>query len=243
MENKILFLDFDGVLFDTLKEVYLISRHIYCNANFLDKVDENNYQIFSKYKYLVYNIWMFYYFNPLIFENTPEDKIVSEFKSAILNRNILKEEEFCMKFLDARRNLVNNHFDFWKNLETPYEFFFEIKKLYDSGNKNIVIVSKKNKNSIVDRFKTYDFKLKPEFIFAREILDNYSSKGEFINEYMAKNNYQTAVFVDDNINNLKTVQNSNIEKILALWGNTEPGDKGYNQKEAITIIKDYFISK
>ncbi len=243
MENKILFLDFDGVLFDTLKEVYLITRYIYLGIDFLKPIDEENYALFSKYKYLVYNIWMFYYFNPLIFENYSEKEIVNNYKSAIVNRDKTKENEFCTRFLDARRELVNNYFEFWKNLETPYDFFYEVKKMYDNGNKNIVIISKKNKNSIIERFSTYDFDLKPEFIFAREILDNYFSKGEFINEYMLKHNYDSAIFVDDNMNNLKMVQNKNVKTILALWGNTEPDDIGLNQKEAIEEIKNYFISR
>ena len=243
MESKILFLDFDGVLFDTLREVYLISRYIYRGENFLDAIDENNYARFSKYKYLVYNIWMFNYFNPIIFEQCPEQEIVKNYKSAILNRDKTKEDRFCTRFLDARRELVNNHFDFWKNLEIPYKFFYEIKKIYDGGNKNIVIISKKNKNSIIERFNTYDFNIESKYIFAREILDTYSSKGEFINEYMLRNNFKSAIFVDDNINNLKTVQNKNVKTILALWGNTQPDDVGYTQNEAIEEINNYCISR
>lgn len=243
MNNKILFLDFDGVLFDTLKEVYLISRFIYKDIDFLDNIDENNYALFSKYKYLVYNIWMFYYFNPLIFENCAEDKIIEKYNFSLLNRDINKEKIFCNRFLQARKQLVNNHFEFWKNLETPYQFFWEIKKLYEQGNKNIVIISKKNKNSIIERFQTFDFNLPSSSIYAREILDTYSSKGEFINEYMLKNNYNSAIFVDDNINNLKTVQNENVKTILALWGNTSPEDIGCTQNDALEIINNYFISK
>ena len=243
MEDKVLFLDFDGVLFDTLKEVYLISRYIHLGKHFLDGINQENYSLFSKYKYLVYNIWMFYYFNPLIFEGVEENKITEKYKSAVLNRNKAEEEKFCTKFLDARKQLVNNYFEFWKNLETPYDFFYEIKKIYNNGQKNIVIISKKNKSSIIERFQTYSFNLSPDFIFAREILDNYPSKGEFINEYMTKNNYKSAIFVDDNKNNINTVQNKNVTTILALWGNTEPDDTGYNQKEAIDMINNYFISR
>ncbi len=241
--NKVLFLDFDGVLFDTLKEVYLISRFIALGKEFLDEIDKENYALFSKYKYLVYNIWMFYYFNPLIFENHKEEDIIPNYTQALLNRDEMKERMFCNNFLQARRQLVNNHFDFWRNLETPYEFFYEIKKLYDSDSKNIVIISKKNKNSIIERFKTYDFNIEPEFIFAREVLDNYSSKGEFINEYLGKHNINSAIFVDDNMNNLKTVQNNSVKTILALWGNTAPSDTGYTQDEAIKEIKLYLDSK
>jgi len=243
MKNKILFLDFDGVLFDTLKEVYLLSRYIYKDIDFLEEIDSKNYALFSKYKYLVYNIWMFYYFNPLIFGDCSEDEIVKKYKTALLNRDKARENIFCSRFLEARSSLVNKHFEFWKNLEVPYRFFYEIKDIYDNGNKNIVIISKKNKNSIIERFSTYNFRLPSDNIFAREILDTYSSKGEFINEYMLKNNFISAIFVDDNINNLNTLQNKNVKKILALWGNTAPNDEGYTQEKAVSEIKSYFISK
>ncbi len=239
MEKKILFLDFDGVLFDTLKEVYLINRYIYKGIDLFDKVDEKNYQLYSKYKYLVYNIWMFYYYNPLIFNNC--ENIIDDFINALSKRNIKAEEDFCDNFLKVRANLVKNNYDFWKNLETPYKFFYEIKKLYEEKNPKILIVSKKNKTSIIERFNSYNFFISNDDIYAREILDKYSTKGEFINEYMNKNGFDEAIFVDDNNNNLKTCDNySNITQILALWGNSQPNLKGYNQTQAIDKINQFF---
>ena len=146
--------------------------------------------------------------------------------------------------MDIRADLVKNNYNFWKNLETPYEFFYKIKELKEEINPEIVVISKKNKASIVERFNSYDFKLNPDKIFAREFLANYSTKGEFMEEYMQKNNFSSAIFVDDNINNLKTSENNpKIKNILASWGNTEPNTKGYTQKEAINEILNYFNSK
>ena len=142
-----------------------------------------------------------------------------------------------------RKELVENHYDFWNKLEVPYDFFFGIKKLYEEKNINIAVVSKKNKESIVQRFQSYGFDINPDFVFAREILDKYPSKGVFMDEYMQKNGFSSAIFVDDNYNNLKTVQNEKIENILALWGNSQPNSVGYNQKEALEKIETYFISK
>ena len=126
MENKVLFLDFDGVLFDTLQEVYLINRCASFGIDLFEPVDKENYKLYSKYKYLVYNIWMFYYYNSLIFDCSDESQIVSKFNELILKRDVREEEKFCRLFLSSRSNLVRNHFEFWKNLETPYEFFFGI---------------------------------------------------------------------------------------------------------------------
>ncbi len=244
MENKALFLDFDGVLFNTIKEVYLVNRAQYKGIDVLSPIDSDEYKLYSKYKFLVYNIWMFTYYNPLIFDCKEESKIIERFKISLENRNRIEEEKFYADFLNIRYDLIKNHFDFWKNLEEPYDFFFFIKELYENKKENIIVVSKKNKSSIIERFESYEFNFDKDKIFADEILSKYSSKGEFIEEYMKEHNISSAIFVDDNINNLLSTENkTNIKNILALWGNTPPNSKGYNEKEAEEEIKNYFISR
>lgn len=235
---KILFLDFDGVLFDTLREVYLVNRSEFNKKSLFEPIEEDLYETYSKYKFLVYNIWMFYYYNPLVFNK--EENIVEKFNKAIKERDLDAEKRFCENFLEIRRKLVLDNYDFWKNLEKPYDFFFEIKKLYEKNNINIAIVSKKNKTSILERFSSYGFNLDKDFVFAREILDKYSSKEEFMNEYMNSYGYKEAIFVDDNNNNLR-IKNKNIKPMLALWGNNEPNSSGFSQKEAIDEIKKFFL--
>ena len=239
MSSKVLFLDFDGVLFDTLKEVYLVNRQLYCGISMFDEVDKENYQLYSKFKYLVYNIWMFYYYNPLLFDGC--DDIANKFSFAIQNRDIEAESAFCAEFLSIRADLVKNNYEFWKNLETPYNFFYEIKKIYEEKEPKIVVVSKKNKASIIERFNSYGFNLAPDNVFAREILDKYPTKGDFMAEYMNQKGFKEAIFVDDNNNNLKTCDNyPNIKQILALWGNSQPNLEGYNQEDAIKEIKKFY---
>jgi len=240
MNNKLLFLDFDGVLFDTIKEVYLVNRYVYKGVDFLEPVKEDEFKRFSKYKFLAYNIWMFYYYNPILFKNTKEEEILEKYYQCLQNRNLKAEEEFCIELLNAREKLSKNHYDFWKNLEIPYDFFFEIKKLYEKNNIDIVVASKKNKNSILERFETYGFNLASDKVFAREFLKNYPSKYDFMLDYMEKNNKTNAIFVDDNMNNLKNITSPKIKPILALWGNNAPGDKGLDQKETVEEIKTFF---
>ena len=128
-------------------------------------------------------------------------------------------------------NFVNSYNSYWNESDDQYE----------EKNPKILIVSKKNKTSIIERFNSYNFNISNDDIYAREILDKYSTKGEFINEYMNKNGFDEAIFVDDNNNNLKTCDNySNITQILALWGNSQPNLKGYNQTQAIDKINQFF---
>lgn len=237
--KKILFLDFDGVLFDTLREVYVVNRAIYNGISLFDKIDETNYKLYYKYKYLVYNIYMFLYFNPLIFENVQEEKIIESYQKALLNRDLKKEEEFCTKFLNIRKDLVENHYDFWEKLEVPYDFFFAIKEI--SKKVDVVIASKKNKESIIKRFLSYDFHLNENQIFAREALDKYQTKADFLAKYMEEKGYSKALFVDDNSNNLTPCKKyPQIKTVLASWGNIAPEDKGLGEKETIEEINKFF---
>lgn len=239
--EKVLFLDFDGVLFDTIKEVYLVNRYISCGVDYFQEINQKEYEKYSHFKYLIYNIWMFYYYNPLIFKGSYD--IVSDFENAIKTRDLKKEEEYCSNFLNLRKELILNHYDFWEKLETPYNFFFEIKKLYENGFKDIVIVTKKNKSSVIKRFKTYDFNFGENKIFARDVLDNYPSKADFMDEYMKKNNYQKAFFVDDNYNNIYPCEKyENIKTALALWGNANPNYNGVSEDVAIEKIKEFLKS-
>ncbi len=236
--NEVLFLDFDGVLFNTIKEVYLINRFLFSFEDFFARIDEDNFYFFKKHKYLVYNIWMFYYFNPLSFNNDKE--IEQKFTQALLNRDFDKEKVFVESFLKTRYYLIKNHPDFWRNLEVPYGFFYEIKQIYQKKTANVVIVSKKNKASILERLQTYGLDFDPDKVFGYEILDKYLSKGDFLEEYLYKNRIERAVFVDDNLNNINSVKNENIKKILALWGNTGPNEKGCSESEAIYEIRKFF---
>ena len=61
-----------------------------------------------------------------------------------------------------------------------------------------------------------------------------------MNEFMVKNNYKKAFFVDDNNNNLKTCDKyPEIKQILATWGNCQPGFVGYTQEQALSEVKKF----
>ena len=47
---KTIFLDFDGVLFDTAKEAYILSRYAYYDINPFEQINSEEYTIFYKNK-------------------------------------------------------------------------------------------------------------------------------------------------------------------------------------------------
>ena len=231
--NKCLFLDFDGVLFDTLKEAYLICRYAFDGTDFFEPVDEEEYKKFYRYKFLVYNSWQYYYVMKLLRENLTDDEFVSEYNNFMANRDLDAERVFDEKYYGGREILMKEHHDFWDKLETPFPFFEDVKKV----SFDIVIVSKKNKKAICYRLNQYGANIPEDKIFGRDELLKYKTKAEFISEYMGQNNIDLGYFVDDNSNNLDPCEdNPDIIPLLAGWGNVAIGQVGLTPEEITDVV-------
>lgn len=238
---KTIFLDFDGVLFNTLKEAFVLCRFAYSKIDIFEPINKDIYKQFYKYKFLVFNSWQYYYIMELLSEQKFKDDndFINQYYKLLKNRNNNKEIEFDNTYLSKRIDMMKNHNIFWNSLETPFPFFYEIQNLYKNNKINPIIVSKKNNIAIKTRLKQYNFNLDDNKIFAKEELFLYNTKSEFINKYMIKNNIQTALFVDDNSNNLIPCKEfPQIIPLLAGWGNIAINEKGLTYKEILNKLID-----
>ena len=236
--NKCLFLDFDGVLFDTLKEAYLLCRYVYDGTDFFEPVDEEEYKKLYRYKFLVYNSWQYYYVMKLLKENLTDDEFVSKYNDFMKNRDLDAEKSFDEKYYDGRTILMTEHHEFWDKLETPFPFFSLLKSLVDKNKIPApVIVSKKNKKAILYRLNQHGLKISEDKVFGRDELLGYNTKAEFIEEYMRVNKIELGYFVDDNSNNLDPCEdNPNIIPLLAGWGNVAIGQVGLTPEEIMDVL-------
>ena len=76
-----LFLDFDGVLYDTLKEAYILCRYVCNNIDLFAPIEQDIYSKFYKYKYLVFNSWQYLY----LMKSITSDNIISSYNSFLQN--------------------------------------------------------------------------------------------------------------------------------------------------------------
>ncbi|MCD8377222.1 MAG: HAD family hydrolase [Candidatus Gastranaerophilales bacterium] len=237
----VVFLDFDGVLFDTLKEAYILCRYAYSGEDIFLPIDNKIYSRFYRYKFLVYNSWQYYYIMKLLSDRgiKTDGDFIAAYNLCMRNRNKSFEEEFDQKYLEKRIELMKKHSHYWNSLEVPFDFFYEIKMLFKEYKIDIIIVTNKNKEAVNKRLSQYGLELETDKIYAKEELLPYKSKAEFINKYMQGNNILRAFFVDDNTNNLTPCREySGIVPFLAGWGNIGIGESGYSCKDIIqSIIK------
>lgn len=220
-----LFLDFDGVLYDTLKEAYVLCRYVCLGTDVFAPIEKDIYDLFYKYKYLVYNSWQYLY----LMKSLEEKDIETSYKNLLKNRDLQLEEEFEKKYLKTRQWLIDKHPDYVDSLEEKFDFLDMVKTL--DNKYDILIISRKN-NFAIERKKT-GFK-----IVGKEELSGVINKSEFIEKYMNDNKVEKAFFVDDNSHNLIPCKHiPNLTCILAGWGNIAIGEKGYSQREAFETLK------
>ena len=235
---KSVFLDFDGVLFDTLKEAYIICRSVYYGTDYLTGIDKDEYDLFYKYKFLVYNSWQYYYIMTLLRGGYSDSEFINRYMECLNNRDVKSEEEFDKKYYSTRKDLMINYHEFWDKLESPFPFFHQIKSLYEGGDIDIVIVSKKNRAAIKYRFQQNGLILSDEKIYGKDELSEFDTKVEFIRKYMSDNNIERTFFIDDNSNNLNPCKSdTKITPLLAGWGNTAIGEKGLSADNIIDSIQ------
>lgn len=219
-----LFLDFDGVLYDTLKEAYVLCRHVCFGIYVFAPIEKDIYEKFYKYKFLVFNSWQYLY----LMKSLDSDDVEKTYKHFLNNRDIEAEEVFEEKYLETRQWLIKNHSDYVDSLEEKFPFLDMIKSVSDKV--DVLIISRKNTFAI--KRKNTGFK-----IVGKEELAGVVNKSEYMECYMKEHSVERAFFVDDNSHNLLPCSTiPNLTCILAGWGNIAIGETGYTQEDAFSLI-------
>lgn len=232
---KTIFLDFDGVLFDSVKEAYLLARYAFYDVPIKTEIYNEHYQKFRKYRYLITHSWHYYYILKLIDSGTDNDIFEQEYYRLIKNRMLEKDGLFDKKYQEQRKYLIEHDYEFWKSLEIPYPFFHMINAI--KNDYDIIILSTKNEFAIKNHLNDCDFNIEDEKIIGKEKLKKYQTKSNFIESYIKENHVKKAIFIDDSIDNLKECKY--IEKLQcaqAKWGYVEPQVRKDNSIVIINLI-------
>ena len=235
--SKVIFSDFDGVLFDSVKEAYILSRYAYDNIDFKSEINEIEYQLFKKYRYLITHSWQFYIIFKLIKQKINDEEFELHYNNLISAKIKKEASKFDEKYVQGRELLLKTDYKFWDSLDIPFDFFYELKKIVDKKDNKIFILTNKKKLPVSNKLKKYGA---DKFnIFAQEDLTKYKNKAEFINEYMYINKLKNAILIEDSIDNINECNKyQNIKTILVDWGYISPKEKGKSLKDVLKIIQE-----
>ena len=238
--SKILALDFDGVICDSIDECLLVSYHAFHEKTKIENIDFSNIQEgiikdFKKYRYLIGPAKDFYFLWKSIFEyhktSTDIEKIYFKLKKSDMNREL----PFVKRFYTLREQLKNKYFDNWVLLNPFYKGIKNIlSKIQD--NKTLFIITAKDTNSVFDLMKENNIDIQHSHIYGREKnLDKRHLFKQMIKYHgMSK---KDIVFVDDNISNVIDVNEIGIVSYLATWGYNSTFDKIEAKNNNIVPLK------
>ena len=217
---KAVFLDFDGVIIDSIEECYLISKDVY--YGFADlKYDTDAYKkIFTTFRGLVSPPFEYMVLHETIELYLENSSIDFRLKFAELKKGGTEDQrsKFEYLFFELRKYYQKDLSD-WLSLHQITDFG---KTLQKKKLKDYFIVTTKNKKSVQLLFNYYNIGI--ENIFDIEYCREHGSKGKVISHFLDNSKYTQAVFIDDSVENLDSVNDQRIQCYFADWGygmNTE----------------------
>ena len=141
-------LDFDGVLFDTAKEAFIMANKAYFGTS--SECDElENYEQFLLLRPFIVSAWQYLLVLDLISENLEKEDLLLKYKQQSVFTPTARDRDFEYKFNDVRSNMIHRSKNKWLDLHEPYTFFQQIKPMLIKCPQYFQIVSTKNKKFIL----------------------------------------------------------------------------------------------
>ncbi len=198
-----IFLDFDGVLFDTMKEAYVVATIAIGKYSTMDGVDFNTeyYKKFKKLRYLIAPAWNYKYLLEELEASQNLDTIKYNFMEKIKLVSKIDYANFEDKFFNTRDNLKNNYYNKWLDLNPPFPFLDEIKFLFLEFKDVLYIITTKEKSTVLKLLSLQNIKFNKNRVFDRRDYQKFGSKKNIIQSLLDKDT--KSLFIDDSDKHIK----------------------------------------
>ena len=223
--SKIIALDFDGVICDSIDECMLVSYNAYFNKSQNKEIDSSEIapilqHRFKKYRYLVGPAQDFYFLWKSLFSKNISYREIEKKYYKLKNDEMGMELPFAKRFYSLRAKLKEDHFNQWILLNPLYK---QIKNFFNDAIDidNLFIVTAKDTDSVLDLLHANNIAINRKQIYGREIsLDKVKLFNKIINETEIEP--QNIFYIEDRISHSIRVKSLNINCYLATWGYTSP---------------------
>jgi len=211
----ILFLDFDGVIVDSIEECYIVSKEAYY-GHAIFTYDEDEYRkLFYQYRGLVRPAHEYRALHRAIefcIRDEAYDRVEDVFNGLVSGAQKKEEILFEKEFFYIRRLHKELDREAWMNMN-PLTSYGESLVSIDS---NIFIVTTKNISATEDLLLHYNIPVSG--IYANDDIKRAGSKGNLIKQVMDEKNEQSAIFIDDAVEHLNSVSDRRVKCYFADWG-------------------------
>lgn len=217
-DNTLWFLDFDGVLCDSLPECYAVSRTAYWNL-FLGQPEPAASPAeraeFARMRPLVRRGADYLLLHRAIKEGIRLDS--QEGFDALAARDAVKDKLFHELFYRARSELLRRDPERWFTLNPLYPGIQEIL-LRNRPNRAVLILSTKEAPFILEILRHHGV----EWDVDRVLCSGKDPKLGFIDRILAERGAERAVFVDDQVDHFRGTSGRPVRCVLAEWGYIRP---------------------
>ena len=243
--KKAIFLDFDGVLFDTVKESFAVTEFASNKIKSIKDLDfqGKRYKLFAKYRYLIGPAWNYFYLSKLIDVRAKNRiNIEQEYEKLLKKRKKIDYRNFELDFFNIRDYLIRNYEKFWLSLNIPYNFFYQLIDIIKKNQNLFFIITTKNKNTIKKILRHYKVNISNKRIFGKFDFDIHRSKKKILDEIIKKYKISRGIYIDDNRGHLDACKNNKeIETLQPNWGYIKKSDYINNEKEILLKIKKFIM--
>ncbi len=210
------FLDFDGVIADSIDECYLVAKQAYFGFAKLPTDEGNLRGLFVKYRGNVRPVYQYMLLLRAFEVNEFQDDSESILASFLTLENNVSEKEkerFETLFFRARE-LGQVDKTAWLKLNPLTGFG---KGLIGRNLDDVYIVTTKDKKSVNLILQEHNIRLSD--VFDKQAYREFGDKGKIIKHVMDQNSkYVTGIFVDDAVGHLDAVNDPRITCYFADWG-------------------------
>lgn len=231
--SRAVFIDFDGVLFDTVREVYAVSMIALNRISRVTDInlDSEHFKKFNQLRYLVGPAWNYYYVMQAIENkslNLTED-FESEFKNLLDQQAKGEHCSFEKIFFQVRQQLREKEHDQWLSMVCPYNIVRGLHPILKEFKEQFFLVTTRDRESVKDLLSLNDIDILDSNIFAKKEYELHNSKKQIIQNLVKKHHIEEALFIDDLEEHLESCENIEcLSTIQAKWGYVVPSKKEDN---------------
>ncbi|MEQ9358097.1 hypothetical protein [Coleofasciculus chthonoplastes] len=209
VKKEAIFLDFDGVIVDSLEEWYHIGVLAYHGID--QAIPDNQHkELYKDNCHLLYS-----YADEYCLFKALENQTIKDFTTIRKNANQKEVDTYSQEFKKIRKFYQNNHLDWWCELHGLTDYG---KRLTNPQNtKDYFIITRKNMDDVLILKKHFNIKIPDIKVFDYSHSVKYGGKVDFIERFLDNHpDYNKAVLVDDKIENL--CESSKVTCYFASWG-------------------------
>ncbi|MCC6933086.1 MAG: hypothetical protein IT292_07510 [Deltaproteobacteria bacterium] len=214
--------DFDGVLINSLTEIAVNAYNVVTNSLHTDinEVDPSFIKLFKHNRHLAHKPEDFVVLAKWCHENAfhgPEQSLSTAKFNEMLEQETVPASQRLKTWFDTRKAFADKDLEAWLKLNYPYQPLWDA--LIKHGAENIVVLTTKNKNSVLDLSSHYGLNLLAKNVFSGESGITKPANFHAINKAFKQDTY---TFIDDSLGNLIEIAENlpaeSVQLMLASWG-------------------------